>query len=400
MWPSRLRVALEAAVLGGRARVEQRHVGRRRAGRGRRPSSGASGSGRGREATRRPGLTAAFEIGRPSSTQPGSRRRGSAPTRRRTPAGSTRPGRRTGSGCRRRPRPSSRRRSRPRRARRPSAPGPTSRSASPRVVGVDRGRSASRGRRRPGCGRPRRRRPAAVGPPAGVEDPDARAVPAVPRASRSWRGARVGPGRTHRRYHTAVVAPFSPDAGTAGGRPRGAARARRRHLPEHRLRRPDPGRDRRARWPTSRQWELRTGRAHVDCLGGVPPAHGRGARGRRRGPHDRPDAIALTHSTTDGMNAIAAAARLAARRPGGHDRPRARRRRSAPCTRSATASGVELVARRHRRRRRRRAGRSRRSRPRSRRGPGSSSPPTSPGRPGPSCRSADRWPTSPTRAAP
>ena len=218
MWPSRLVVALVAAVLGRRPRVEEHHVRRaeERADVGRREAQPRLGPRRER------GLAAAarraFEIG-PVLLDPGagSRRRGSAPTRGRRPAGSTRPGRRRATGvvvehdrravadAGRGQRAGDLLRAGQEQARRRSRRGRS-------------GRSASRGGPRPGCGRrrgpPGRCRRAASGrrgsgPPAGR---------ACRPASRSRRAAPAGRGRSsagcgrwsrrsagrgrHRRYHT------------------------------------------------------------------------------------------------------------------------------------------------------------------------------------------------------
>ena len=109
-----------------------------------------------------------------------------------------------------------------------------------------------------------------------------------------------------------------------------------------------------------------------------------------------PAAIALTHSTTDGMNAITGRDPLAARRPRRHNAPGASRR-ARPALRAAVPRRRGRL-RRHRRWRRRR--------PDARGGRGRHDAADAAGRrlarrcgpPGPSCRSRP-WPISPTPAA-
>ena len=140
------------------------------------------------------------------------------------------------------------------------------------------------------------------------------------------------------RYHTAVVAPFLPDPEKLAAVREAHPGAVGRDLPEHRVGRAAAGRDGRG---DGRDRDLRARRR------ARPPRLLRRDRWpgwTRRGPASRPSsartsrAVALTHSTTDGDERRDAAARLARRRPGGDDGPRARRRRSGRCTRCATGS--------------------------------------------------------------
>ena len=122
-----LGVALEAAVLGRRPGIKQRHVGRARSPRtsGRRQSQAGRASRReGRRRVTVPRARSTTVAHRPAlGSQAGSHRRGSGRTPGRRPAGSTRPAPHRADRCRRRPRRSCHRRHRPLARRPPRAPG-------------------------------------------------------------------------------------------------------------------------------------------------------------------------------------------------------------------------------------------------------------------------------------
>ncbi len=149
------------------------------------------------------------------------------------------------------------------------------------------------------------RRTAAVRSPSRVDDANPRQIQSLRQPLR--RGEVLGSGQaTHRRYHTEVVAPFSPDperlaavrealpslgagiylnTGSVGPIPSESAAAMAEFA----------------------NWELTTGRAHVDDW---PEALQRMAEARASVAAvltTDPASVALTHSTTDGMNAIASA---------------------------------------------------------------------------------------------
>ena len=181
------------------------------------------------------------------------------------------------------------------------------------------------------------RRARAVGSPADVEDPDP--GPAC-RCSASQSVVARSSGRA-RPLIVGIIRPWSPRSCPTRSKLAavrdGAPGAGGRDLPQHRARsapsRPRPRRP----WRRSPRGSSTTGRAHRRRLAGGPGADGRGARRRRGGPDARTStAIALTHSTTDGMNATrprstgspaTAPSRPATSIPA----------RSARCTRCATA---------------------------------------------------------------
>ena len=147
--------------------------------------------------------------------------------------------------------------------------------------------------------------PTAVRTPSRVDDPHAWLTKPFREPIR--RGEVLGSGQaTHRRYHTAVVAPFSPDperlaavrealpslgagiylnTGSVGPIPAESAAA----------------------MADFANWELTTGRAHVDAWEEALQRMAEARAAVAAVLTTDPAAIALTHSTTDGMNAIAAA---------------------------------------------------------------------------------------------
>ena len=195
---------------------------------------------------------------------------------------------------------------------------------------VARSRSAARprpscpGRPTGSCRHPRRRRRAPCASPRGrhrrcgpSRGPAARCRRAASGASTTrtpgrseilgqpfGRGEELRAGQaTHGRYHTGVVDPFLPDPEKLDGGPHGDPVARRRDLPQHRLGRAAPGRDGSG---DGRHGRLRT-RRRPGPSGLLRRVHAVGWPRRvpasRRSSGRTSAAVALNHSTTDGMNA-------------------------------------------------------------------------------------------------
>ena len=288
MWPSRRVFPSNPRYSAGGPRVEQGHVGAIRAGRGRRPSSGASGSARG--ASARQGSGSASRVrDRPALRS----HAGNPPSRMRTcssavgPQASTRtraansPWRVVVDDDRRavadaQPRGHGRH---PVRADEPDAHR-RSRRVSTRSARQSRWTAPGMWPRAWTVGA------APVRPPARIEDPHARPTELLGQPVGG--GQELGSGQAgHRRYHTDRGRPVPARRGPAGGRPGRRCPPSGRHLPEHRARSGRSRPRRRPRWPSSRTTSSPTGRAHVDVLAGDPPADGRGAGRGRRGADRR-----------------------------------------------------------------------------------------------------------------
>ena len=146
---------------------------------------------------------------------------------------------------------------------------------------------------------------ASIGAPAGIDDPDARSIHGVGEPRRRGQVLWVGPA-FHRPYDTAVVSPFQPDAdkldavraaipslgagiylntGSVGPLPAETAAA----------------------MAEIATWERDTGRGHVDSIPDVMQRLWEARAGVAAVMGTDVSAVALMHSTTDGMNAAALA---------------------------------------------------------------------------------------------
>ncbi len=193
---------------------------------------------------------------------------------------------------------------------------------------------------------------AAVGPPAKVEDTEP--GPSELLGQPFGRGQELGSGQAvHGRYHTAVVAPFQPgpekleavrsalpalaagiylNTGSVGPLPAETAAA----------------------MAEIATWERDVGRAHPDAFDDLLVRMGEARAGVAAVLGTDVGAVALTHSTTDAMNAgTLAASRRPSWRAGGHD-PARTPRRPGPALRDARPRRRRGRDRRCRRRRRRR----------------------------------------------